>query len=158
MKILGIDPGFGRMGWGVIEKEKGKVKAWAYDCFETPTGMNLEDRLVKIYDEMTRLITLYKPEAIAVEDLFFSKNVKTAFAVGQARGVIFLAAAQHKVKLAVYSPTLVKNAIAGYGKADKGQVGQMVKLTLKLPKVPTPDDTADALAIALTHAFTTKYA
>lgn len=157
MRILGIDPGIGRMGWGIVEKGKGKVSAIAFDCLETPVKGELAQRLQLVYQEVTRLIQTYEPDAMSIEDLFFNKNVKTAFAVGQARGVILLAAAQHKLPIIVYTPPAVKSAITGYGKADKKQIGEMVKLTLHLPKVPTPDDTADALAIALTHIFTTKY-
>ncbi|HET9946607.1 MAG TPA: crossover junction endodeoxyribonuclease RuvC [Patescibacteria group bacterium] len=157
MRILGIDPGVGRVGWGVVEKNGPKVSAIAYDCFETVSSLDLAKRLVLIYTEMNRLLTTYQPEVLAIEELFFNKNVKTAFAVGQARGVIFLAAQQSEVPLAIYTPTVVKSTVTGYGKAEKKQVGEMVKLQLHLPKIPTPDDTADALAIALTHAFTKKY-
>lgn len=156
MRILGIDPGIGRVGWGVITKEKASVRAIAYDCFETKKDMTLPRRLQLIYEEMSRLIGVYTPDVIAVEDLFFNKNVKTAFAVGQARGVILLAAAQKSTVLHFYTPLSIKSAVTGYGKADKKQVGQMVKITLGLTKIPTPDDTADALAIAITHAYTTK--
>ncbi len=157
MRILGIDPGIGRMGWGIITKEKGILHPVAYDCFETHKDKTLSQRLQLIYEEMLRLLQTYQPDAIAVEDLFFSKNVKTAFAVGQARGVILLAAAQRNIALGVYTPLAVKSAVSGYGKADKKQVGQMVKITLGLIKIPSPDDTADALAIAITHACTTKF-
>lgn len=154
MKILGIDPGIGRMGWGIIEKEKGNtVKVFGYGCVETMPNSDIPGRLYALYDEVCRIIDEYQPKELAIEDLFFAKNVKTAFAVGQARGVVLLAASQKNLSVSVYTPQQVKSAVAGYGKADKKQVGQMVKLTLKLPKVPTPDDTADALAIALTHIF-----
>ncbi len=158
MRILGVDPGIGRLGWGVIDKEKSGIKTIAYGCVETKVNSPLTERLVIIYSSVQKLLDEYKPQALAIEELFFNKNVKTAFAVGQARGVVLLAAAQKQLPIAVYTPSSVKSAITGYGKADKKQIGQMVKLTLKLPKVPTPDDTADALAIALTHAFTNKYA
>lgn len=157
MRILGIDPGIGRMGWGIVEVQSGKCKAQGFGCIETEPNSDLPGRLYALHDEVCRIIDEYKPEVLAIEDLFFSKNVKTAFAVGQARGVVLLAASQKNLSVAVYTPQQVKSAVAGYGKADKKQVGQMVKLTLKLPTVPTPDDTADALAIALTHAFTKKY-
>lgn len=157
MRILGIDPGVGRLGWGVIEKEKGKVKPIAFGCIETEK-QDLSKRLVVIYIKLQELLQKYKPESVGIEDLFFNKNVKTAFAVGQARGVVLLAVEQAGIPLHVYTPSVVKSTITGYGKADKKQVGQMVKLQLKLDKVPSPDDTADALAIALTHAFTHKYA
>lgn len=159
MRILGIDPGIGRLGWGIIEKAKGQqFTVYGYGCVETEPNSDIPGRLYAIHDEVSRIIDEYKPEAMAIEDLFFAKNVKTAFSVGQARGVVLLAASQKNLSVAVYTPQQVKLTVTGYGKADKKQVGQMVKLALKLPKVPTPDDTADALAIALTHAFTKKYA
>lgn len=159
MRILGIDPGIGRMGWGIIEKEKNnKFLIHGYGCVETMPNSDIPGRLYALYDEICRIIDEYQPEELAIEDLFFAKNVKTAFAVGQARGVVLLAASQKDLQVSVYTPQQVKSTVTGYGKADKKQVGQMVKLTLHLPKIPTPDDTADALAIALTHAFTKKYA
>lgn len=158
MRILGVDPGIGRLGWGIIEKEKGSVRVVGYGCIETKVNSAISDRLVIIYQKLQDLLKEFQPKEMAIEELFFSKNVKTAFAVGQARGVVLLAAAQARLAIGVYTPSAVKSAVVGYGKADKKQVGQMVKLTLKLPKVPTPDDTADALAIALTHAYTKKYA
>lgn len=159
MRILGIDPGIGRMGWGIIEKAtSSRFSVYGYGCVETEPNSDIPGRLYALHDEVCHIIDEYKPEVMAIEDLFFSKNVKTAFAVGQARGVILLAASQKNLKVAVYTPQEVKLSVAGYGKADKKQVGQMVKLTLKLDKVPSPDDTADALAIALTYAFTKKYA
>ena len=159
MRILGIDPGIGRMGWGIVDKEKtNRLTTSGYGCVETEPNSDIPGRLYALYDEVCHIIDEYKPEVLAIEDLFFSKNVKTAFAVGQARGVILLAASQKNLQVAVYTPQQVKLSVTGYGKAEKKQVGQMVKLTLKLEKVPSPDDTADALAIALTHAFTKKYA
>ncbi len=158
MRILGIDPGIGRVGWGIVEKKGSLVVSLGFGCIETLSNSEIGGRLYAIYDEVARIIDEYKPDAMAIEDLFFAKNVKTAFSVGQARGVIILAASQKNLTVAIYTPLQVKSAIAGYGKADKKQIGDMVKMTLKLPKVPTPDDTADALAIALTHAFTHRYA
>lgn len=159
MRILGIDPGIGRLGWGIVEKTgKQQVHVVRYGCIETFGEQSLSERLVIVYEKLQELLEEYKPEAVGIEDLFFNKNVKTAFAVGQARGVVLLALEQKGIPITVYTPSVIKSTVAGYGKADKKQVGQMVKLTLKLDKVPTPDDTADALAIALTHAFTHKYA
>lgn len=157
MRIIGVDPGIGRLGWGIIEKNKGKVTVIAYGCVETQVNSNLTDRLVILFAKIQEILEKFQPEEMAIEELFFSKNVKTAFAVGQARGVILLAAAQQHLTISAYTPSAVKSAVAGYGKADKKQIGQMVKLTLKLTKIPTPDDTADALAIALTHIYTKKY-
>lgn len=159
MKILGIDPGIGRMGWGVIEKEKGShFSVFGYGCVETQPNSDIPGRLYAVYDEVCRIIDEYQPTALSIEDLFFAKNAKTAFMVGQARGVVLLAASQKNLSVAVYTPLQVKSAVTGYGKAEKKQVGQMVKLLLRLKEIPKPDDTADALAIALTHAVTMKYA
>lgn len=155
MRILGIDPGIGRTGWAVIDKGK-TTTALAYDCFETESKIETPRRLVLLFHHITNLITEYKPEALAIEELFFNTNAKTAFVVGQARGVVLLAAAQANIPIAVYTPLQVKIAISGYGRAEKRQIGEMVKILLKLSKIPTPDDTADALAIALTHAFSMK--
>jgi len=153
MRILGIDPGIGRTGWGVIEAQNAKLKVQSYGCIETPAGMAMERRLLALYEELNQIIKTEKPEALAIEDLFFNTNAKTALIVGQARGVVLLMAGQYKLSLGIYTPLQVKIALTGYGRAEKGQVGQMVKTMLKLDKIPKPDDTADALAIALTHAF-----
>lgn len=156
MRILGIDPGIGRTGWGVVEVQSAKCKAQNFGCFETEPNSYVPDRLEKIYDHIYELITTYKPQALAIEELFFNTNVTTAFTVGQARGVVLLAAAQKKLPIGIYTPLQVKMAITGYGRAEKAQIGQMVKVLLSLEKIPKPDDTADALAIALTHAFSHK--
>lgn len=158
MRILGIDPGIGRMGWGVIENHKSKVTSIGFGCIETEPNSDVGGRLYALHDEVCRIIDEYHPDQMSIEDLFFSKNVKTAFSVGQARGVVLLAASQKNVPIHVYTPQQIKLAVTGYGKADKKQVGQMVKLLLHLPKIPTPDDTADALAIAITHGVTASYA
>lgn len=156
MRILGIDPGIGRTGWGVIEVQNSKFKVQSFGCIETPAGMDVEKRLQVLYEEISRIIAEELPNALAVEELFFNTNVKTALVVGQARGVVLLTASQHNLPLGVYTPLQVKIAVTGYGRAEKGQVGQMVKTILKLPSIPKPDDTADALAIAITHAFSHK--
>jgi crossover junction endodeoxyribonuclease RuvC len=156
MRVLGIDPGIGRLGWGIIEKNKSVVTAISYGCIETPAGESIEKRLFTLYGEITKILKEFKPESFAVEELFFNTNAKTAFAVGQARGVVLLCGAQYNLEAAVYTPLQVKMALTGYGRAEKSQIGQMVKILLKLDKIPKPDDTADALAIALTHAFTRK--
>ena len=156
MRILGIDPGIGRTGWGVIETQNSKLKTKNFGCIETPVGMDIEKRLQILYEEISRIITEEKPNALAIEELFFNTNAKTALVVGQARGVVLLAASQNNLPLGVYTPLQVKIAATGYGRAEKGQVGQMVKTILKLPSIPKPDDTADALAIAITHAFSHK--
>jgi len=156
MVILGIDPGIGRTGWGIVEVQSSKFKAQSYGCIETSKDASIAERLELLYNELIKIIKEYKPESLAVEELFFNTNVSTALVVGQARGIVFLAAQQHKLSLAVYTPLQVKIGVTGYGRAEKNQVGQMVKSILKLDAIPKPDDTADALAIALTHAFSYK--
>ena len=156
MKILGIDPGIGRTGWGVIEVQSAKCKVQSFGCIETSMKLPLEKRLQEIHAEISRIINEESPNALAIEELFFQNNAKTAMVVGQARGVVLLAAAQHGLSVGEYTPLEVKVAVAGYGKAEKAQVGQMVKTLLKLQAIPKPDDTADALAIAITHAFAYK--
>lgn len=156
MKILGIDPGIGRTGWGIIDWQLATVKCQMYGCIETAKELLIEQRLKKLYEEINAILIKEKPEAMAIEELFFNTNAKTALIVGQARGVILLAAAKANLPVTVYTPLQVKIAVTGYGRAEKDQVGQMVKTLLKLPTIPKPDDTADALAIALTHAFTAK--
>jgi crossover junction endodeoxyribonuclease RuvC len=156
MRILGIDPGIGRMGWGIIEVENAKVGVKNYGCLETTPKSEVGKRLETIYEFTKQLLTEYKPDALAIEELFFNTNATTAFAVGQARGVVLLAASQQKIPLSIYTPLQVKMAITGYGRAEKSQIGQMVKTLLKLDNIPKPDDTTDALAIALTHAFSYK--
>ena len=156
MRILGIDPGLGRMGWGVIEEHGSSLKPIAYGCIETPTGIPDEKRLVMIFNTLQEVLSTHKPEIMAVEELFFSRNVTTAFMVGQARGVALLVAAQHGISVITHSPSQVKLAVTGYGNAEKKQIGQMVKIILHLEKLPKLDDTTDALAIALTQAFSGK--
>lgn len=153
MKILGVDPGTARIGWGLITEDAGRVKATAYGCITTEKGGKPEDRLATIFTSFTKILKKFQPDQIGVEDLFFATNAKTAIAVGQARGVILLAASKAKIPVASYSPMTVKKTITGSGSADKSQVEKMVMLILKLKEAPKPDDTADALAIATTHAF-----
>ncbi|OGL66847.1 crossover junction endodeoxyribonuclease RuvC [Candidatus Uhrbacteria bacterium RIFCSPHIGHO2_12_FULL_47_11] len=152
MIILGIDPGIARMGFGVVEETKQKPRALAYGCFETSKDLAQAERLAKVHQELARLIKLHKPERVAVEKLFFSKNVKTALQVGEARGVILMTCAELKVPVFEISPKEVKQALTGYGSADKQQMQKMVQLILKLKAIPKPDDAADALAIALAGA------
>ncbi len=156
MRILGIDPGIGRTGWGVIDTQSSNLKVISYGCIETPVSQEIGERLNDVYDEIVQLLNKYMPDGVGIEDLFFNTNTKTAFVVGQARGVIMLAVAQRKIPLAVYTPLQVKIAVTGYGRGDKRQVGQMVKTLLKLESIPKLDDTTDALAIAITHAFSYK--
>lgn len=156
MRIIGIDPGIGRMGWGILEESKGKYEVFQYGCIETSQKLTEEQRIKQIYDELSVIFQEWKPEVLAIEELFFSKNVTTAFAVGQARGVVLLIAAQHNMPVVSYNPGEVKVAVTGYGKAEKKQIAQMVKMILKLESLPKLDDTTDALAVALTHAFSHK--
>ncbi len=154
--ILGVDPGTARIGWGLVEEHAGKIKAIAYGCITTDKISSAPDRLLTLHTEFTRLLKKYKPREMGVEDLFFSNNAKTAIAVGQARGVILLAAAQANIPVSSYGPGTVKKTICGSGSADKSQVGKMVTVLLRLKETPKPDDTADALAIAVTHGFSYK--
>ena len=157
MRILGIDPGIGRMGWAAIEVKSAKLKVQSYGCVETSSKEKTELRLLDIYKSVVKIIEEYKPDALSIEELFFNTNAKTAFIVGQARGVVLLAAAEKKIPVHIYTPLQVKIAVTGYGRAEKAQIGQMVKVLLKLKEIPKPDDVADALAVALTHAFTNKF-
>ena len=161
MRILGVDPGIARTGWGLIEVQSSsrfnRDKVQSYGCIETSANLEPSERLRQIYTKITDIIKKYKPDAMAVEELFFNTNAKTAFVVGQARGVVLLAAAEKNVSVAIYTPLQVKVAVTGYGRAEKSQIGQMVKTILKLKDIPKPDDVADALAVALTHAFTNKF-
>lgn len=158
MTILGIDPGIARMGWGVIEIQHSESRIKSAGCIETSPKLEVPQRLLEIQEALVEIITTYKPESLAIEELFFNTNAKTAFVVGQARGVVLLTAARYKLPIVIYTPLQVKIAIVGYGRAEKAQVGEMVKIILHLEKVPKPDDTTDALAIALTHAFSYKSA
>ncbi len=152
MKILGIDPGFAIVGYGVIDHEGNRFKTIEYGAVTTAAGEDMFLRFKKIYDGVTEIIERTKPEAMAIEELFFNSNQKTAINVAQARGIILLAAMNLNIPIFEYTPLQVKQAVVGYGRADKGQVQQMVKALLNLEKVPKPDDTADALAIAICHA------
>ena len=148
MIVLGIDPGTAALGYGVVERNGG-LRAVDVGCVTTSADLPLGERLRIIHDAVTELIETHRPTLMGVERLFFSKNAQTAFAVGQARGVVLLAAAQHDVPVREATPNEVKVAVAGYGAADKDQVGRMVATILGLDAVPTPDDAADALAVAI---------
>ncbi len=156
MIILGIDPGTATTGYGVIENEKGETKYVDYGCILTKSTESLENRLVSIFDELTKIIKKFKPEMAAVEELFFASNAKTAISVGHARGVILLACSKEKVPVYEYTPLQVKQAICGYGRADKQQVQKMVKALLSLEEIPKPDDAADGLAIAICCAHSAR--
>ena len=157
MVILGIDPGFARVGWGVIEVQNSEFRIQNYGCIETSKDSDSYERLVDVYEQVLKIVKKYKPDALAIEELFFTNNAKTAFKVGEARGVIILASAMQKIPVFSYTPLQVKIAVTGYGNAEKTQVGRMIKAILKLKEMPKLDDTADAIAVALTHAFTKKF-
>jgi crossover junction endodeoxyribonuclease RuvC len=156
MRILGLDPGIGRTGWGIIEVQNANLTVISYGCIETSPGFSIEQRLEVLYDKISAILEKDSPETFAIEELFFNTNAKTAMVVGQARGVVLLAAVQKRIPISIYTPLQVKIAVTGYGRAEKKQVGQMVKTLLRLDVIPKPDDTADALAIAITHAFSYK--
>jgi crossover junction endodeoxyribonuclease RuvC len=150
--VLGIDPGIAIVGYGVVEKIGNQLKPIQYGSIMTEAGLRTETRLKQIYDAMTHIMDKYKPDVMAIEKLFFNRNVTTAFTVGQARGVMLLAAEEAHVPTAEYTPLQVKQAVVGYGQAEKNQVQEMVKILLHLKEKPKPDDVADALAIAICHA------
>lgn len=152
MRVLGIDPGIAIVGYGVIDQLGNRLRPITYDCIETPAEDTTSARLKQIYDACKVLFREYRPDVIAIEKLFFNRNVTTAFVVGQARGVIMLAAEELAIPIVEYTPLQVKMAVVGYGQAEKKQVQEMVKMLLGLTKVPKPDDVADALAIAICEA------
>ncbi|MDI3328739.1 MAG: crossover junction endodeoxyribonuclease RuvC [Alicyclobacillaceae bacterium] len=154
MKVLGIDPGIGRLGYGLVVAEGNRLRAEDFGCLETAVGAPTADRLVRLYDQICDLLARERPDAMAVEQLFFYRNVTTAFAVGQARGVVLLAARQAGAEVAEYTPMQIKQAVTGSGAAEKGQVQRMVGLLLGLDGPPRPDDAADALAAAICHIHT----
>ncbi|MBW4828572.1 MAG: crossover junction endodeoxyribonuclease RuvC [Clostridiaceae bacterium] len=157
MIILGIDPGIAIVGYGVIECKGNKFKALDYGTITTEANIPFTERIRIIYDDMTTLIDKYNPTDLAIEELFFNKNVKTAIKVGQARGVEILAAVHKGLNIYEYTPLQVKQGVVGYGRAEKRQVQEMVKMLLNLKKIPKPDDAADALALALCHGSSLKF-
>ncbi|MED4602937.1 crossover junction endodeoxyribonuclease RuvC [Paenibacillus validus] len=152
MRILGIDPGIAIVGFGFIDKQGHKLVPVQYGSIQTEAHTEDSVRLKQVYEAMVQLIDKYKPDAVAIEKLFFNRNVTTALTVGQARGVLMLAAVQQGLPIGEYTPLQVKQAIVGYGKAEKKQVQEMVRMFLHLSSVPKPDDVADALAVAICHA------
>lgn len=154
MVILGIDPGFAIVGFGVLRSENGKQSLQSCGAITTPAGLSLPTRLLQIENDMDELFSTFHPDAMAIEELFFTNNITTGIGVAQARGVILTAAERAGVSIYEYSPSEVKLAVTGYGKAEKRQVMDMVKRLLNLKTVPKPDDAADAVAIALCHART----
>lgn len=156
MRIIGIDPGIAIVGFGIVEKQGSRLIPIQYGCIKTEAHTPEPLRLKQIYDSMTSLLTKYQPQVMAVEKLYFNRNVTTAFSVGQARGVIVLTAEEAAIPVFEYTPLQVKQAVVGYGQAEKRQIQEMVKLLLGLAKPPKPDDVADALGIAITHAHSSQ--
>lgn len=151
MIILGIDPGMAILGYGVVEQIGNSLKVIDYGVVNTPSDMKTSQRLTVLFEAVGQLIERYRPEAAAVEELFFNKNAKTALSIGHARGVAILAAALKGIDVYEYTPLQVKQAVAGYGRASKQQVQQMVRMLLGLKEIPKPDDAADALAVSICH-------
>ncbi len=158
MIILGIDPGIAIVGYGIVEYSGSSFKTIDYGAIETSAKTIMPERLKIVYDELDKLINRYEPDVVAIEELFFNKNVKTAIKVGQARGVAILAAAQNQKEVFEYTPLQVKQGVVGYGRAEKKQVQIMVKTFLNLKSIPKPDDVADALAVAICHAHSGRMA
>ncbi|MBP2025183.1 crossover junction endodeoxyribonuclease RuvC [Peptoniphilus stercorisuis] len=157
MRILGIDPGIAIVGYGIIDVVGNKYNVLDYGAITTKSDMQFPHRLEKIYRDLDEIIKKYEPEDVAFEELFFNKNVKTAITVGQARGVEVLCAKMNSKEIFEYTPLQIKQAVVGYGRAEKRQVQEMVKFMLHLEKIPKPDDVADALAVAITHAASLKF-
>jgi crossover junction endodeoxyribonuclease RuvC len=157
MRILGIDVGTAITGWSIVERiSNGNYKTYGYGVIRTDKSLAPPERLVIIFNELNEIITTFKPDQMAVEELFYFKNSKTVITVGQARGVILLAGKINKLGIFGYTPLQVKQAVTGYGRAEKEQIQRMVKLILKLEQIPKPDDAADALAIAICHLNSLK--
>ncbi len=155
---LGLDPGTATTGYGLVrQRPDGSLEAVGFGVITTPKDLPAPERLDLLYQELTQLLETHRPQTAAVEKLFFQKNISTAITVGQARGVLLLALAQNGLDVAEYTPNEVKQAVAGYGSADKRQVQEMVRVLLALPEIPRPDDAADALAIAICHLNTNRY-
>lgn len=157
MIILGIDPGIAIAGYSIIECKGNNVKAIDYGYIRTKADLLFPERIKIIYDRLTEIIKEYKPNDLAIEELFFNKNVKSAMKVGQARGAAILAAANENLDIYEYTPLQIKQAVVGYGRADKNQVQEMVKILLNLDNKPKPDDVADALAVAICHSASIKF-
>ncbi|HSX07329.1 MAG TPA: crossover junction endodeoxyribonuclease RuvC [Candidatus Saccharimonadales bacterium] len=157
MRILGIDPGTGILGFGIVEVRGGTAQLVDAGVIRTPVKQDDAIRLATIYDELSDIIAQTKPDCMSVEKLFFARNVTTAMTVAQARGVVLLCGQQAGLPLFEYTPMQIKQAVTGYGKADKKQMQEMVRTILKLKEVPKPDDAADALAAAITHGMSARY-
>jgi crossover junction endodeoxyribonuclease RuvC len=151
MRVIGIDPGYGRIGWGVVEIERHALSPCSWGCIETPKESPIPARMLQVWHELNRLLEAWSPDGMAVESLYFSKNVTTAMQVAEVRGIIRLAAAERDLPVAEYTPNQIKQAVTGSGRADKHQVQEMVRRVLALEEIPRPDDAADALACAVCH-------
>jgi crossover junction endodeoxyribonuclease RuvC len=156
MKVVGIDPGTAACGWAVIADDGGRLRSVDHGCWRTASGLALEQRLRRIFEEVSALIRLHRPDAVALEESFVGADARTALSVGQARGAVLVACALAGVATREYSPNRVKSAVCGYGHADKAQVQRMVKTVLSLPAIPRPNHAADALAVAICHAFSPR--
>ncbi|EGK14602.1 crossover junction endodeoxyribonuclease RuvC [Kroppenstedtia eburnea] len=157
MRIIGIDPGIAIVGYGVIDRQGNRLKAVDYGSIQTEAGLSTATRLKQIYDEVTELYQKFRPDVVAIEKLFFNRNVTTAFTVGQARGVLMLAAEEAGAVITEYTPLQVKMAVVGYGQAQKRQIQEMVRILLNLPEIPKPDDVADALGVAICEAHSNTF-
>lgn len=157
MRIIGIDPGIAIVGYGVIDRQGNRLKAVEYGSIQTEAGLSTATRLKQIYDEVTELYQKFRPDVVAIEKLFFNRNVTTAFTVGQARGVLMLAAEEAGAVITEYTPLQVKMAVVGYGQAQKRQIQEMVRILLNLPEIPKPDDVADALGVAICEAHSNTF-
>ena len=153
---MGIDPGFAITGYGIIEYNNNRFKVLDYGAITTQSDLKLSERLLILNDRLQELISLYDPDVVSIEELFFNKNIKTALNVGHGRGVVLLVAAKNNKEIFEYTPLQVKQSVVGYGRAQKPQIQQMVKMILNLEKIPKPDDVADALAVAICHAHSGK--
>jgi crossover junction endodeoxyribonuclease RuvC len=151
MIVLGIDPGYALMGWGVVESTGSSMRLLGYGCVETHAGTPMQYRLRSLQMGIRDLVSIYHPDDVAFEELFFSRNVTTALMVGAARGAAIIAAVEYTENLYEYTPMQIKQAVAGHGKADKRQIQEMVRLLLNMKEIPKPDDAADAIACAITH-------
>ncbi len=156
MIILGFDPGIAIVGFGVIEKQGSSITPIQYGTINTKSDLDMGIRLKQVFDGAKEILEIYKPDAVSIEKLYFNKNVSTAMIVAQARGVLMLAAVQFNLQIYEYTPLQIKQALVGYGRAEKRQIQEMVKLLLNLKIIPKPDDVADALAIAICHANSYK--
>ena len=157
MIILGIDPGYAIVGYSILECKGNNFRAIEYGCIRTSPDLLFPERLKIVYDKLTEIIEKYKPDDLAIEELFFNNNAKTAIKVGQARGVEVLAAINQGLGIYEYTPLQIKQAVVGHGRADKNQVQEMVKMLLNLKEKPKPDDVADALAVAICHGSSLKF-